>query len=593
MPTVKWTGGSELLQMETLSDAETGYLAADAVGLKIVFGAQKAAVANYYAEIEAVERKATDVLSVSGDPMAYGTVDPDYGKHVGYVAGVEYTLAAPSVWMSEDELTQSVCIGCVVTNIGGAEIASETYSGDGETRSVTFVYPECENGVEAVWRWEVLNKVAVTATDGGSVSSSGGWYAYGQGLAVTATPDDGCMFLQWVDRRTGAVLGTDPSLAIAVETPLDVSAVFMSESEIVFDPSVVDYTPIIRGLVVNAEEGAVITMQPGVYPLATPLVVDKAVTLQGAADGGTVLKGAYVRNSVENNVSQLSVSGGATLDHIAITGGSGASPLWNAPGIGVSISSGTLSWCAITNNVYDGVGNSYGVGVYVDIASNDMVTITHCRICDNRSNAVYNHSKGVGLYAAGAGTLLMDNCLVAGNRTEKGTAGSPDVAGGGLYLSLSDALIVNCTIVDNLHGNRGGGVAVYGDDEALYTPSLCNCIIAGNTADEDPCVYGPDVSATRLSDDGDVAPEIFNACSNNLVRAGLTPFGVNGIVADPCFEPGSYRIQPSSPAHNAGLKLPWMTWTVDLDGNPRFRRTIDIGCYECFEAPMGTMIYIR
>ena len=56
VPTVQWTGGTKLGQTETLADAETGYLARNVVGLKITFGAQKAAVANYYAEIEAVGR---------------------------------------------------------------------------------------------------------------------------------------------------------------------------------------------------------------------------------------------------------------------------------------------------------------------------------------------------------------------------------------------------------------------------------------------------------------------------------------------------------------------------------------------------------
>lgn len=54
VPTVQWTGGTQLGQTETLSDPETGILAQNVIGLKITFGAQKAAVANYYAEIEAV-----------------------------------------------------------------------------------------------------------------------------------------------------------------------------------------------------------------------------------------------------------------------------------------------------------------------------------------------------------------------------------------------------------------------------------------------------------------------------------------------------------------------------------------------------------
>ena len=65
VPTVQWTGGTKLGQTETLADAETGYLARNVVGLKITFGAQKAAVANYYAEIEAVghaERKPGEMV---------------------------------------------------------------------------------------------------------------------------------------------------------------------------------------------------------------------------------------------------------------------------------------------------------------------------------------------------------------------------------------------------------------------------------------------------------------------------------------------------------------------------------------------------
>lgn len=53
VPAVQWTGGTQLGQTETLADAEYGFLAQNVIGLKITFGAQKAALANYYAEIEA------------------------------------------------------------------------------------------------------------------------------------------------------------------------------------------------------------------------------------------------------------------------------------------------------------------------------------------------------------------------------------------------------------------------------------------------------------------------------------------------------------------------------------------------------------
>ena len=64
VPTVVWTGGTLLCQTETLSDPETGYLARNVVGLKLTFGTQKNAIANYYAEIEAVGRETADFTTV-------------------------------------------------------------------------------------------------------------------------------------------------------------------------------------------------------------------------------------------------------------------------------------------------------------------------------------------------------------------------------------------------------------------------------------------------------------------------------------------------------------------------------------------------
>lgn len=54
VPAVEWTGGSQDGQYAILSDAEAGVLADGVVGLKLTFGKAKAAVANYYAEIEAI-----------------------------------------------------------------------------------------------------------------------------------------------------------------------------------------------------------------------------------------------------------------------------------------------------------------------------------------------------------------------------------------------------------------------------------------------------------------------------------------------------------------------------------------------------------
>ena len=64
VPTVNWTGGTLLCQTETLSDPDTGLLARNVVGLKLTFGTQKNAVANYYAEIEAVGWETDDFTTL-------------------------------------------------------------------------------------------------------------------------------------------------------------------------------------------------------------------------------------------------------------------------------------------------------------------------------------------------------------------------------------------------------------------------------------------------------------------------------------------------------------------------------------------------
>ena len=325
--------------------------------------------------------------------------------------------------------------------------------------------------------------------------------------------------------------------------------------------------------------GTTILLEEGVYQIAEPLAINKAITLQGATNGATVLMGAYDRKN--NDVSQLTVSGGATLDHLTITGGK-CTGLWAAPGEGVTITSGTLSWCVISNNVYSGSGNSYAVGVYANVSSGEKVTITHCQICDNTSSADYNSTKGIGLYVCGGGTFLMDNCLVARNSSVKGNVGTANLSGGGLWISHSNATIVNCTFADNHHGNRGGGVYIDGGSPKFY-----NCIIARNSADNDPCAQGPDISATTLADGG-IPASITGLCSNNLVSFGVTPFGVNGISADPGFADDSYRLHPASRARNAGDKevaasvLGYgLEGTLDFYGLERvLEDQVEIGCAE-------------
>ena len=341
----------------------------------------------------------------------------------------------------------------------------------------------------------------------------------------------------------------------------------MANVDIAFDPSVADYTPVIRAAVESTDPGGVITLSEGIYPLAATLVVDRAITLRGAENGGTVLKATGTGYCV------LNVSGDATIERLAITGGSKTSG-WQNNGIGVNITAGTLSQCVITNNSYTASGNAKGVGVYAEIGQSKTVKITRCRICDNLGASSNNTMPGVGLYVSGKGTFRMDNCLVTGNTSTKG-GDSSAWAGGGMYINHSNAQVVNCTFADNHHNNRGGGVNVGGG-----TPKFYNCIIARNAVDtRDPCIYRPDISASTLTEDGDISSTIANGFHNTPVSFGVPAFGVGGLAGDPLFKEDGYQLKNGSPAIGKGVSVEGITDGVDLDGTARDPESVDLGCY--------------
>lgn len=341
-----------------------------------------------------------------------------------------------------------------------------------------------------------------------------------------------------------------------------------ADVDITFDQAVTDYTPVIRAAVESTDPGGVITLSEGVYPLASTLAVDRAITLRGAASGGTILKASATGYYV------LGVSNDATIERLAITGGSQPNG-WQFYGIGVNISAGTLSQCVITNNSYTAAGNACGVGVYASVANNKTVTITHCRICDNVAKVSNNLLPGAGLYVAGGGKFRMDNCLIARN-TSTGPKEKTNGAGAGLCIVHADAVIANCTIVDNVHTYRGGGVSIEGGK-----PKFINCIIAKNTANNDASVHAPDVSSRdRLMADGTIDAQYLNAgTTNNLVSMGVTPFGGGGIAADPVFGKGTYELMFGSPAIGYGVAVEGVTDGVDLNGVARSPESIDLGCF--------------
>lgn len=535
-----------------------------------------------------------DKLTVTGVPDEYGTVDPAYGKTVGQVTGRSYTLTAPASWTSDDGLTRTVCTGCTVTVVGGDVIASKPFSGEGDTRSITYTHPDCPNGVEAVWQWEVQNKVAVATAGSGTVTTKGDWVVFGDSFTVTATPDAGSRFLQWGDRETGETLSTDPTLTITVERPRQVSAVFVSGT-IPYDPSIKDYSSIIQSVIGDAEEDDVITFEDGTYTFSQTLTVEKGITLTGShrdkcilmGDGVNTMANALVLNDAGACVKCLTISNVLMKASFSATDAC------------VYIKAGQLTEARVTGCRITNVNGNNTAGVVLDSdpAKKVEAFLTNCQIDHNDGSQ--GQVGGVNFKQGG----VMLNCLVWAN-TGKGTGGVRVAPSGYKF-----AKVVNCTIVGNAGGDRGGGLDISpANFGVLYDcgPWIVNTIIAGNTSTADGRADISFQNDRCRTDTG-----------FNCLCPTVSDFGVGQQKGDPLFvspDTGDYRLQPSvdslgysdSPAYNNGDKdkakevLEYeagqtydLKGMLDFYGNCRIlKRQIDIGCAE-FKGESGLLLLVR
>ena len=73
--------------------------------------------------------------------------------------------------------------------------------------------------------------VSVVATDGGTVSTEGGKFAEGQGLSITATPNEGYSFLGW--KVNDEVVSTSATYSFSVSEDMTLTAVFAKAVSIV------------------------------------------------------------------------------------------------------------------------------------------------------------------------------------------------------------------------------------------------------------------------------------------------------------------------------------------------------------------------
>ena len=191
------------------------------------------------------------------------------------------------------------------------------------------------------------------------------------------------------------------------------------------------------------------------------------------------------------------------------------------------------------------------------------------------------------------------NCLIA----------NIDVPSGAMFLGVANSAkpssLVNCTIVSNSFVNMFSYYA-----NSAYAMTAVNCIFYGNRK-----------VAAGVYSDCDLSIDTGNSNSNG-VRISSSAYGTAGISSFADFIDGSvYKIGaadgvgesvgmspgfcgPKDPSHpyalrhashlrGLGVVQNWMADAYDLrgEGYPRLRDgRVDLGCYQCWLKPTGTII---
>jgi hypothetical protein len=187
-------------------------------------------------------------------------------------------------------------------------------------------------------------------------------------------------------------------------------------------------------------------------------VITSTLTIMG--DGAATTSIERAASAPSFRFLRVAATGTLTLQGLTLRGGGGNDVL-SGGGI-VNLGTLTLTSCTLTDNTATQGGG---------IINSGTATLTNCTLTGNTAKAL----DGGGIVNGFQRTLTLTNCTLTGN-TAFGSNG-----GGGIS-NLGTATLTNSTLVHNVGGFRGGGIA-NGYPSGFATLTLTNSTVAYNMTD--------------------------------------------------------------------------------------------------------------
>ncbi|MCK4782330.1 MAG: right-handed parallel beta-helix repeat-containing protein, partial [Desulfobacteraceae bacterium] len=267
-----------------------------------------------------------------------------------------------------------------------------------------------------------------------------------------------------------------------------------------------------------------------------------------------------------------------------------------------------LDGFTIIGGFADGSGyyGSCGGGILCHEGTLLSMSITNCTVKDNYA------SEGAGLYYRGlAGRVTLTNCVFSEN-TAVGILG-----GGGAYITISRCSISNCVFTGNI---KGGLRITHDQSRPGYTSHLTNCVINDNSiwglrnyessVSITNCIIW-DNGSYEILNAGSSDPNISYSCIEDCGGSGDwdTDLGIDGggnIEWNPRFADANdpngtdgifgtsddgLRLLPDSNCIDEGYDDA-VSQAVDIKGDDRKNRTVDMGAYEFYFTSDDT-IYVN